>query len=305
MIKRVIEVSSASYLHIRHRQLVIDQGDDEVGSVPLEDLGVLVIANPGNVLTQQLLAECAENNVIVVLCNSRYLPGSVLLPLSGHSLHAMVLQVQAQAKSQVKGRLWRQIVRAKIGAQHSLLTISGNRGELLLRLMAKVKPGDPENCEAQAARHYWQELFGKDFRREQFSEGVNAVLNYGYTIIRSCVARAIVGAGLHPALGLQHCSEYNDFALADDLVEPLRPLVDEMALNISKRSQGPVLDREARRVLLELTAAPCKNNGRIVPLMVALQEYAASLRACLKGESKLLEIPVCLFSVGTEPCGSL
>jgi len=303
MIKRVIEISTASYLHIHRKQLVIEQKGEKVGTVPIEDLGMLIIANVANVLTQQLLADCAANNVVVILCNDKYIPGSILLPLSGHSLHALGLREQIAAKETIQKRLWQQIVQAKLGAQAALIGASGGNAVYLDRLVGQVKTGDPMNCEAQGARYYWQAMFGKGFRRNTELDGINALLNYGYTIVRACVARALVGAGLHPAIGLQHCNQYNDFALADDILEPLRPLVDNKVRELVSDLVQIQLDRDMRTELLGLTATTCEINGRPLPLMVALGEYTASLRACLRGEQKQLEIPVCRFSAVIAPCG--
>jgi CRISPR-associated protein Cas1 len=303
MIKRIIEVSSSSYLHLSRQQLVIEQDGNKIGCVPIEDLGILIIANPGNVLTQQLLASCADNLVVVVLCGLDYLPKSLLLPLFGHSVHAAILRQQIAARKVIINRVWQQLVRAKLAAQASVITINGGKPVYLERLIEKVKTGDPENCEAQGARYYWQELFGKSFRRDPDMDGINSLLNYGYAIVRACLARAVVGAGFHPALGLFHSNQYNDFALVDDLIEPLRPLVDMRVLVLSRNNPRITLDREVRAALLELTAAECIINGRPLPLMVALQEYVASLRRVFVGEVAKLEVPECKFSEAIAPCG--
>lgn len=305
MIKRIIEVSTASYLHINRRQLVIEQAGNVVGTVPIEDLGVLVIANLANVLTQQLLSDCAENNVVVVLCSDKYLPVSILMPLSGHSTHALVLREQISAKKTIEKRIWQQIVRSKLKAQAGLLTVMNGNTAYLDRLVEQVKVGDTGNCEAQGARYYWQALFGKEFRRNTGMDGINSLLNYGYTIVRACVARALVGAGLHPAIGLQHCNQYNDFALVDDMLEPLRPMVDNKVFELCAGISEPQLTRDVRTELMQLTSATCEINGRPLPLMVALGEYAASLRSCLRGETNQLEIPLCRYSAVTAQCGSL
>lgn len=304
MIKRVVEVNTPSCLRVQRQQLVIEQGEERVASVPIEDLGVLIVANRQNVLTQQMLSVCAANNVVVVLCDENFLPSSLLLPLSGHTLHAAVLRNQISASKSHCEKIWQQIVKAKLEAQASCLQDLGRPTAVLDRLAAHVAPGDTKNFEAQGARYYWRALFGKAFRRDPTEGGANAFLNYGYSIVRACMARALVGAGLHPAIGIKHCNQYNDFALADDLVEPLRPFVDRKVVSLDSSATAGLLTKEVRGDLLALTVASCEINARQLPLLSALHEYASSLRSCLQGEAKILEVPRFRFSEVIGQCGS-
>jgi CRISPR-associated protein Cas1 len=293
MIKRIVEISNPAYLHLRNRQMVIDHEGVEIGSVPVEDLGVLILDHPAISHTQGLLSACFENNVIVLVCDRRHLPCAILLPLDGHTLHSKTLGQQIAASEATCKRLWQRVVQAKIREQAKVLQSATGNDNPLRAYAAKVKSGDPENIEAQAARIYWQRMFGPEFRRNPVTPGINAMLNYGYAVIRGAVARAVVSAGLHPALGVHHRNQYNSFSLADDLMEPLRPLVDIKVYEVSELL--PItseLTPQIKRALLEILSWNCTIGERKFPLMVALHQYAASVRKVLAGEQKDVEIPV-------------
>lgn len=269
---------------------MIEQEGEEAGSVPVEDLGVLIIDSPAVTCTQGLLVACWQANVVVVLCDEKHMPGALVQPLTGHTLHQKILRQQVMASTSRKKRLWQQIVRAKIEGQAAVLRSVGAEYKGLLAMAARVRSGDVGNMEAQAARVYWLRLFGSQFRRDRDSEGVNALLNYGYAIVRAATARAIVGAGLHPALSIFHRNQYNSVALADDLVEPIRPLID---LRVRELSDGGLLqlDRDAKARLLESLSWPVKMGESRFPLLVALHYYTANIRECLAGERAHPVIP--------------
>ena len=233
MIKRTIDVSQASYLHLKNLQLLIDQEGKTVGRIPVEDLGILILEHPAITITQGVILACQKNNVAVVFCDERHLPYSTLLPLSeGNQLHSKVLRQQIKISQPSKKRLWKIIVQEKIRQQALTLKNSGKPHQELLSISSKVKSGDSGNLEAEAARKYWPLLMGKGFVRDFEAEGANALLNYGYSIVRAMIARALVGTGLHPALGLFHHNQYNGLALADDLMEPFRPWVDRIVCKL-------------------------------------------------------------------------
>lgn len=293
MIKRIIEISQRAHLSLRNQQLVIEREEEEPAQVSIEDLGVLILDHHSITHTQQLLSACWQNNVAVILCDGKHLPGAVLLPLDGHSLQSKIVAQQVEVTEPTRKRLWKTIVQAKVREQANVLRSVHGECAPLPAYADKVRSGDPDNIEAQAARIYWQKLFGPDFRRDRDRAGVNALLNYGYAILRAAVARAIVGAGLHPSLGLHHHNQYDSFCLADDLMEPLRPLVDLKVFELDRSANGKnkELDRDAKRALLETLTWNCLLGEQRLPLMVALHQYAAGVRKVICGEEKLAAIP--------------
>ena len=288
MIKRTIDISEPGYLHVQHRQLCVDRDDETVARVPVEDLAVLVLANPAIVITQAVIALCQQHNVAILFCDEKHLPISVTLPLwGGHSLHAKVLRAQISITEPTRKRLWREIVQAKITQQIVTLERAGVGAPGLGRLRANVKSADPSNCEAQADRQYWRALMGETFRRDSEAGGINNLLNYGYAVMRAMIARAIVGTGLHPALGLHHKNQYNGLCLADDLMEPLRPWVDWEVFKMTRGGRAPAIDRASKQVLLGLLASDARLDERVMPLMVASHSMAAGLKAAMTEKLRL------------------
>ena len=288
MIKRIVEVSRPSYLFIKNSQLCVQQNKEIVGRVPLEDLGVLLLAHPAISLSQAVLYLATNNNTVIILCDNRYLPVSLMLPLSGHSLHAKILNQQINSSVPRQKSAWAQIIQAKITAQAENLRRVQQDNSYLNKLAQQVKSGDPENKEAQAAQHYWRKYFGDAFRRNPDLEDRNILLNYGYAILRAAVARAIVSSGLHPALGIHHHNQYNSFALADDLMEPLRPKVDHIVQTLEENAS---LGNESRILFLGLLSEPVLLKKQHYPLMIALHHYLASFKTYMAGESKKIDIP--------------
>lgn len=302
MIKRIVEIAHASRVSLKDRQLVVVQDGVAVARIPVEDLGVLLLAHPANVITQQALAACQQEGAAVVLCDEKYLPASLMLPFGSGSLHTATLHMQINAAPQVARSVWRKIVAAKISAQAAHLVATGKSGEHLEMLAGRVRDEDAAQQEAQAAAYYWRQLFGPEFHRDPHAAGFNALLNYGYAILRAAVARAIVGTGLHPALGLFHHNRSDSYALADDLMEPLRPAVDSIASK--ERSDGrESVTPLSKRAMLELLSRNVDIRDQHLPLWVALQRYASSVRSVMAGESEDVEIPVWRFSGATARCG--
>ena len=300
MIKQVIEVSHPSRISAKDRQLVIEQ-TERVVRTPIEDLGVLLLAHPQITVTQFALAQCQGYGIVVVVCNESYLPTGFLLPLLGGSLHAETLRIQVAASKAVTGEVWRQIIKAKISSQAQLLAVLGKPSSHLEQMVGRVMPDDKHNLEAQAAQHYWPILMGDGFHRQNTSS-LNSILNYGYAVVRAAIARAVVGSGLHPAWGVFHHNRSDNFALVDDLLEPLRVGVDYLAWGCRNRSDVD-LTPELKKSILSLLSAQILIGGQALPLWVALQRYVASLKAMLSGETKQLEIPRWAFSADTERCG--
>ncbi len=292
MIKRIVEISNPARLTLKNQQMVVEREGFETITVPIEDLGILILDHLQISHTQGLLTACSENNVAVLICDKKHLPSAIFLPLDGNSLHSKTIAQQIQITEPIRKRLWQAIIQAKIREQAKVLLNTIGDSHPLPALASRVKSGDPENIEAQAARIYWQKLFGDDFRRNPDAADINSLLNYGYAIMRAAVARAIVSTGLHPSLGLHHHNQYNSFCLADDLLEPLRPAVDTKVYGLCKSIQGePELTTDNKRALLEVLSRDCMINNQRLPIMTALHHYAASIRKAICGEDKKVEIP--------------
>jgi CRISPR-associated protein Cas1 len=282
MIKRIIEISTPAWAKVQHGQLIVEKDGELAASIPFEDIGILIADHPAITITQAVLRGCAEHNVALIACDERHTPALLALPISGHTLHSRVLHVQTALKSSFRKRLWQRVVRGKLHNQAVLLRrIGGQATRRLELLVSKVRPGDPENVEAQASRYYWTSLFGKTFRRDRGESGINQLLNYGYAVIRAMTARAVVASGLHPALGIHHHNQYNAYALADDLMEPIRPLVDARVLELAGRGIAE-MNRDAKQVLLGLVAGPVALGGEHMPLMNGMQKHVQQFCEALR-----------------------
>ncbi len=296
MIKRTIEISEEpASLSIHLDQLQIRRDGRVVGSIPCEDIGVVIVDQPQTTYSHTVLARLAEMDAVIIVCGRNHLPVGLFLPLADHSEVVWRLNDQLTASKPLQKQVWKQLVQAKIRAQADNLPDSSAARSKLLALARNVRSGDPANVEAQAARVYWSHWIPEEsaFRRDADGGGLNVLLNYGYAIVRAAVARAIVVAGLLPSLGIKHCNRSNSFALADDLIEPLRPLVDDRVRFLYRRANLQ-LDREAKAELLKLLADDVQLGGETGPLMVCLHRYVASLVKCLRGEARALLFPVAL-----------
>jgi CRISP-associated protein Cas1 len=300
MIKRTVEISThGCYVHTKHEQLVIEKDGFKIGSVPIEDLGVLILDSPQILITSALMGFLAEQNVAVIFTDSKHLPSSLTVPFSVNSIQTKVLNNQIETSLPTKKRLWSSVISAKINNQAKSLELCGKDGTALREISKNVPSGDPKNLEAYAAKLYWKKLFGDDFRRDREALDENMFLNYGYAIIRAATARAIVGTGLHPGLGINHKNQYNPFPLADDLVEPLRPFVDVRVFSIIREmmpdedgsEQEITLSRDVKRDILSLLAEDCIFDSRKSPLLVALGNYVATVKQVMMGEADKPVIP--------------
>ena len=283
------------YVRTELEQLVIERDEGKV-TRPIEDLGYIVVEDPRVKFSTPALQKLASANVVVIFCGSDYLPTSMLLPMDQHYTSGENTRAQVAASLPLRKALWQQTVKAKLVNQAAVLGVVGGTQDALVRLSRKVKSGDTSNAEAEGARRYWPQVFKpyeSNFTRDRLSKGTNAFLNYGYSILRSATARALVGAGLHPTFGIFHHNRYNAFALADDLMEPYRPFVDLQIVNMLR--EGLSLDGELevyhKRELLQLTQLEVEQNGTRGSLMVALQRTAWSLASVYTGKSKKLDYP--------------
>ena len=294
MIARTLCFSSIGKLSIRYEQLVWTDAMGESRTFPVEDIGFVVIESEKIEITAAALQFLSAHNVAVVICDKAHMPSAQLVPYAANTTASETTEAQLSATAAVQGRLWRQIVRQKIRNQATLMTrLGAPNAKRLMVLSDEVKNGDPANCEAQAARIYFQTLGPDGFTRERDGVWPNAPLNYGYAILRAAVARALIGSGLTCIRGIHHHNRYNAFALADDVMEPYRPFVDQYVLGKVKPFDVPLdeLTKEMRARLLEmLTCDVCMGECRR-PLMVALSFTTASLARCYKKESDSLCLP--------------
>ncbi len=292
MIKRVVEIANPARLSLANGQLIVEREGAKTASIPVEDMGILILDHPAIVHTQRVFEACYLNNVVVLVCGGNHMPGAMLLPLDGNALQTKTIAGQVNCPEPVRKRLWQAVVKAKVSAQAYVLKMATGEAGPLERLPERVRSGDPDNVEAQAARIYWLRLFGDEFRRERDEVGVNSMLNYGYAIVRSAIARAIVATGLHPSIGIHHRNQYNAFCLAEDLVEPLRPCVDMLVYEMSRSGQLELeLSPKTKKSLLAVLNVETFVGNRKLPLMLATHYYAASVRKVICGEESSVEIP--------------
>ena len=306
MIKRTVEISGkASALSVQRNQLKITQENTEVGSVPCEDIGVLVVDHFGSSYTHPALLSVTDAGGVVLLCGANHLPQALILPMSEHTEVVWRIDGQMNAKKTLKKRLWKQLIQEKIKGQGRNFPKDSVMRRKLFWLSSRVQSGDPANVEGRAARYYWPQLMNNmEFRRDPDALGINALLNYGYAILRAAIARAIVSSGLIPAIGLHHCNRSNYLCLADDLIEPLRPLVDRIVCGLVKDGASE-LDPDTKKSLLSILTVPVKTGALTGPLLVHLPRMTASLVRCFQGEAQSMEIPKPCKSADTEVCGSL
>ncbi len=301
MIKRTIEISQQpAHVTVQHSQLVLKRDGAVVGQAPCEDVGVVLVDHPQVTYSHAALVALAESDAVLVVCGRNHLPVAVLLPLADHTQVVSRLTDQLAVSQPLKKQLWKQLIRAKIRGQAENLAAGMPARSKLLDYARQVRSGDPTNLEAQAARVYWQNWLPEEvFRRDADGAGLNSLLNYGYAVVRAAVARALVAAGLLPSLGLHHSNRSNAFCLADDLVEPLRPIVDDRARELYRQGFDQ-LDAEGKAGLLKLLAEDVRLGGETGPLMVVLHRYVASLVKCFQGDAKRLEIPEMMIGNAAE-----
>ena len=256
--------------------LKVTENGTESGRTPLDQIAGVIVHAHGTTWSTSLLTELADRGVPVVLCAANHAPKSVLMPIDGHHAQGARMRAQWQAKTPLIKQAWKQIVIRKVQMQAAALDAIGEASAPLSMMLRKVTSGDTGNVEAQAARYYWPRMMGSEFRRDLVGGDENALLNYGYTVLRAATARAVVAAGLHPTIGLHHSNRGNAFALADDLMEPFRPLVDCTVRSINN-SRGSQVDTDAKHALARLIATDLPLGEGVTPVSVALTKLATSL----------------------------
>ena len=293
MIKRTLYFGSPARLKTRHNQLIISKEDDEEVTVPIEDVGFIILDHYGILISQPVLSRLIDNNVAIITTNDKHMPNGMFLNLEGNTIQSEIFRNQRESSKSLKKRIWKQTVIAKIVNQATLLEMHSLGGMTLRKLASKVKSGDPENCEAQAARIYFRRLF-HPFRFRRYREGPppNNVLNYGYAILRAVIARSLIGSGLLPTLGIHHRNRYNAYPLADDIMEPYRPFVDEIVVNLVINDIDlDVLTTDVKREMLQIPQLPVLWKKETSPLMVACTKTTASLAQCFSREGKQVVYP--------------
>lgn len=295
MIGRIVEIADdRRHLFVNRGFMVVRDTDGErkeLGQVPLDDIAAVIANAHGITYTNNLLVALAERGAPFVLCAANHNAVGMLMTLDGHHVQSMRIEAQIAASQPVHKRMWAAIVKSKLEQQSAALEAAGSPTVPLTALIGKVKSGDPANIEGQAARRYWGLLFGEGFRRDQDSGGVNALLNYGYTIIRSATARAVVAAGLHPSIGLHHSNDANAMRLVDDLMEPFRPIVDLKVCQLQRQGEEHVTP-EAKRALVRTLYDDMQTIAGATPVMVCMQKLAVSLAQVYLGERDKLELPL-------------
>lgn len=300
MIKRTICIENACFLKFSNEQMVVSYGhikgmeDKPDKTVPIEDLGILVLEHQQITLTHYLLDKLVSANVAVITCNDTHHPTGLLMSLESNTLQSERFRAQIEASEPLKKQLWQQTVKAKISNQAAVIKKWEGKYNLLTSLAASVRSGDEGNNEAVAAAHYWQNLFPPswNFYRKRDGTAPNNLLNYGYAIVRAGMARAITGAGLLPTLGIFHRNRYNAYCLADDMMEPYRPYVDVVIRTIIHNTSAvATLTQELKVELLKIPTLDVLIDGDKSPLMVAMQRTAVSLARCYAGEQRKLLLP--------------
>ncbi len=297
MIKRVLCFTNPAYLSLHDCQLVVEQPAADLPvpkrTIPIEDIGVVILEHKQITITLALTAALLDNNCVIITCNDYHLPKGLLLPLDGHNLQSERYQEQINASEPLRKQLWQQTVSSKIRSQAYVLSKIPIENRNMLTWASSVRSGDADNLEGRAAAYYWKKVFGDTtFVRGQFADIQNAMLNYGYSVVRAMMARSLVAAGLLPTLGIHHHSRYDAYCLADDIMEPYRAFVDLKVLELLPLYQdSETLTPVIKRDLLSITTTDVIIDGHRSPMMIAMQTTANSVRQCFSGEARKVIYP--------------
>lgn len=302
MIKRTLHFGNPAYLSLKEGQLIIDLphlkvlGEkDSKKSVPIEDVGIVVLDHQQITITQGCIAALMDNNSAIITCNHTHHPTGMLLPIDGHDTQSERFRHQIDASQPLKKQLWQQTIQAKILNQAAVLAERGIDHENMLHWAKSVRSGDPDNYEGRAAAYYWKNVFPKkvEFFRGRDGDPPNNLLNYGYAILRAIVARGLVCSGLIPTLGIHHRNKYNAYCLADDIMEPYRPYVDQIVLRIIDNGENFLeLGKSIKAQLLSIATVDIRFEKWRSPLMVGVQNTTASLARCYEKKSRKINYPI-------------
>ncbi len=295
MIGRIVEVADDRRHLFMHRGFMVVQDTEgerkELGQVPLDDIAAVIANAHGLSYTNNLLVALVERGAPFVLCGANHNAIGMLLPIDGNYQQGKRFDAQLEAAKPITKRLWAEVVRSKLQQQAAALEAIGRPTAPLSALIGKVRSGDPENLEAQGARRYWSLLFGEGFRRDQEAGGLNAMLNYGYTVLRATMARSVIAAGLHPTLGMHHSNDSNPMRLVDDLMEPFRPVMD-LKIWLLQNSGEASITPETKRALVRTLYDDMQTDMGATPVMVCMQKLATSLAQVYLGEREKLDLPL-------------
>ena len=303
--ERIVDIATdGRHLSVYRGFLIVSESGEEVGRVPLDDVAAVIVHAHGVTWSTNLMVALAERGGLMLLCGANHAPAAVCLPIDGHHAQNGRMRAQWEARRPLAKQLWKALVIAKIRWQAAVLEANGRSAGAFDLLARRVGSGDPDNVEAQAARRYWGLLMGEDFRRDREAGGVNSLLNYGYAVMRSLCARAVVAAGLHPSIGVHHANRGNAFALADDLIEPFRPLVDALTVRLGAAGIDSVTP-EAKRAYAGLIALDLPGEGGITTTVSlaatrAAQTLAKSFQTGRATDLVLPQPPSALELVGLD-----
>lgn len=290
MIKKSILIENKASISTKDNQLCI-KSEIRESKIPIEDIGFIVLDHPEIYLSIPAMNQLVENNSAVIICSNNHLPNGMFLNLNSHHIQQEIFKNQINASVPLKKQLWQQTVVEKITNQGILLEkVTGEKNTFAF-LASKVLSGDSSNMEGVAANLYWKSFFEQKFKRERYGAYPNNFLNYGYALLRAATARSLSGSGLLNTLGIHHKSKYNAFALADDIMEPFRPLVDEKVYEITQKNTSEILTTEIKSELIQILTRTVYFDDEKSPLMVGLQRTSASLQQCFTGERKKIKYP--------------
>ena len=294
MLYRSIYIGNPAYLKLKDRQLKVTDPEtkEEKGSVPIEDIGLVMLDHYQITLSHQLIQELMKNNVILISCDERHLPLAGMLPFSGNTLFSERVKAQIEASEPLKKQLWKQTIECKILNQLKVLEQLGKYATPMYEYLKNVKSGDTTNMEGIAAQHYWKHLIEGDFLRDRFGDGPNPFFNFGYGVLLSIIARALVDTGLLLVLGIFHRNKYNPYCLASDIMEPYRPIVDLLVMKwLQLHPEKQSLDKESKTFLLQIATQDVNIEKLVRPLMVGVKMTASSLLKCYTGEKRQISYP--------------
>lgn len=297
MVKRTLYFGNPAYLKTKENQLYINYPDvNEYKKIPIEDIGVIILDHYQITFSQALLTKLLGNNVAIISCDAQHLPHGMFLNLNGNHIQNAIFKIQMAASDSQKNKAWQQIIQQKIGNQAQVLENKGIANKNIKYWQTKVKPNDPDNFEGRAAAYYWKHFWQEkeDFKRGRFEPAPNNLLNYGYAILRGVVARSLTASGLLPTLGIHHSNKYNAYCLADDVMEPYRPVVDELVASIYHTFQEEEIENltpNIKRELLQIPVLDVQMEDKNSPLMVAVQQTTSSLVKFFEKKTTQLKLP--------------